>query len=121
MLGRKLLIQYLIVVGTIRKNRMELPADFVSTKTEKNPLYSMAIKKEAMVVSYGPKKRKVVTFLSTMHSDKGTESTSHYVLQRNEGRCRYHGPNGEMVYFQKKKSKMAHGNILFITCWTSAL
>ena len=27
-----------------------------------------------MIFSYFPKKRKVVTFLSTMHSDKGTES-----------------------------------------------
>ena len=73
-MGRKLLMQYLIIVETIRKNRRELPAEFVPTKTEKNPLYSMAIKKKEKIVSYCPKERKVVTFLSTMHSDEGTES-----------------------------------------------
>ena len=67
-------MQNVIVVGTIRKNRTELPAEFVSTKDRKESTTLYGYQKEAMIVSYCPKKRKVVTFLSTMHSDKGTES-----------------------------------------------
>ena len=34
-LGRKLLMQNLTIVGTIQKNRTELPAEFMSTKDRK--------------------------------------------------------------------------------------
>ena len=118
-LRRKLLMQNLTIVGTIRKNRKELHAEFVSTKDRKEFTTLYGFQKEAMIASYCPKKGKVVTLLSTMHLDKGTESPgpekktrSHYLLQRNKRRCRYHGPNGEMVYYQKKNSKIAHGNLL---------
>ena len=73
-LGRKLLMQNFTIVGTIRKNRTELPAEFVSTKNRKKSTTLYGCQKKAMIVSYCPKKGKVVTFLSTMHSDKGTES-----------------------------------------------
>ena len=67
-------MQNLTIVGTIRKNRTELPADFVSTKDRKESTTLYGYQKEAMIVSYCPKKGKVVTLLSTMRSDKGTES-----------------------------------------------
>ena len=117
-LERKLLMQNLTILGKIRKNRKELPAEFVSTKDRKEFTTLYGFQKEAMIASYCPKKGKMVTFLSTMHLYKGTElpgpekNRSHYLLQRNKRRCRYHGPNGEMVYYQKKNSKMAHGNLL---------
>ena len=44
----------------------------IKDRVESTTLYGY--QKEAMIVSYCPKKRKVHTFLSTMHSDKGTES-----------------------------------------------
>ena len=73
-LGRKLLMQNFTIVGTIRKNRTELPAEFVSTKDRKESITLYGYQKEATIVSYYIKKGKVVTLLSTMHSDKGIES-----------------------------------------------
>ena len=69
-LGRKLLMQNLTIVGTIQKNRTELPAEFVSTKTKKESTTLYGYQKEAMIVSFCPKKGKLVTLLSTMRSDK---------------------------------------------------
>ena len=45
-LGRKLLMQNLTIVGTIRKNRQSFLQNLSLPKTEKNPLLSMAIKKK---------------------------------------------------------------------------
>ena len=73
-LRRKLLKQNLNIVGTIRKNRKELPAEFVSTKDRKEFTTLYGFQKEAMIASYCPKKGKVVTLPSTMHLDKGTKS-----------------------------------------------
>ena len=72
-LGRKLLMQNLTIVGTIQKNKKELPAEFVSTKDRKEFTTLYGFQNEAMIASYCPKKRKVVTLLSTMHLVKGTE------------------------------------------------
>ena len=73
-LKRKLLMQNLAIVGTIRKNRTEFPAEFLSTKDRKEFTTFYGYQKEAMIVSYCSKKGKVVTLLSTVHSGKGTES-----------------------------------------------
>ena len=67
-------MQNLTIVETIQKNRTKLPAQFVSTNYRKESTTLYGYQKEAMIVSYCPKKGKVVTHLSTMHSDKGTES-----------------------------------------------
>ena len=72
-LGRKLLMQNFTIVGTIRKNRKELPAEFVSTKDRKEFTTLYGFQKGAMIASYCPQKGKVVTLLSAMHLDKGTE------------------------------------------------
>ena len=58
----------------MRKNRTKLPAGSVSTKVRKESTTLYGYQKEAMIASYCPKKGKVVTLLSTMHSDKGTKS-----------------------------------------------
>ena len=58
-LGRKLLMQNLTIVGTIQKNRSELPAKFVSTKDRKESATLYGHQKEAMIVSYCRKKREV--------------------------------------------------------------
>ena len=67
-------MQNLTIVETVRKNRKQLPAEFVSTKDQKEFTTLYGFQKEVMIASNCPKKEKVVTLLSTMHLDKGTES-----------------------------------------------
>lgn len=75
-LGRQLLQNKLTLVGTIRKNRGELPTAFITTK-KRNPFSTIyGFQKDSTIISYCPKKNKVVTLLSTMHYDKGREMTS---------------------------------------------
>jgi len=72
-LGRKLLKERLTLVGTIRKNRKELPPELVTAKKRNVKTTLYGFKSEAITVSYCPKKGKVVTLLSTMHLSKGEE------------------------------------------------
>ena len=67
-LARKLLEKKLTIVGTIRKNKPELPTKFTAAKnrTAKSTLFGF--EKDAMVASYCPKNNCIVNMLSTMHS-----------------------------------------------------
>ncbi|KAE9525832.1 hypothetical protein AGLY_014058, partial [Aphis glycines] len=60
----------LTLVGTICKNKRELPIELIATKNR--PIYSSYFgfsEKKVTIVSYTPKKNKVVLMLSTMHHD----------------------------------------------------
>ena len=61
-------MQNLTIVETIRKNRTELPAEFVSTKERKESTTLYGYQKEAMIFSCCPKKGKVVTLQNTVDS-----------------------------------------------------
>ena len=67
-LARKLLAMKLTLVGTIRRNGKELPASFVVTKGRELFSTQFGFQENVMIGSYCPKKGKVVTMLSTMHS-----------------------------------------------------
>ena len=64
----------------------------MSTEDRKEFTAFYGYQKEAMIVFYCPKKRKVVTLLSTMHSDKGTESPA--LEKEPEVITYYHATNG---------------------------
>lgn len=66
-LGQKLLEKQITLVGTIRKNRPELPPEFVNIKNR--PIFSsnFAFTKDTTLLSYIPKKNKSVNLLSTLH------------------------------------------------------
>jgi len=58
----------LTLVGTIRKNKRQLPIEFTSTKNR--PIYTSYFgfsEEKVTIVSYTPKKNKIVLLLSTMH------------------------------------------------------
>lgn len=66
----------LTILGTVRKNRIELPKEFVSVKG-RSPCSSMfAFNDDAALVSYCPKKGRVVVLLSTMHNQPDVDECS---------------------------------------------
>ncbi|KAJ8372706.1 hypothetical protein AAFF_G00277750 [Aldrovandia affinis] len=66
-LGQELLKNKLTMVGTVRKNKPELPSALLDTK-DRAPLSSkFAFTETTTTVSYCPKKRKNVILMSTLH------------------------------------------------------
>ena len=71
-LAQKLLNDYgLTMVGTVRKNKSEFPAEFVNPKyQDRLPGSSFFLfHKDVTAVSYLPRKNKLVSLISTMHND----------------------------------------------------
>lgn len=68
-LAKDLLKKKLTIVGTIRKNKRELPAEFVTGKNREVYSSIFGFQKDVTLVSYVPKKNKCVNLLSTMHHD----------------------------------------------------
>lgn len=66
-LARKLKSMNLTLLGTIRKNKGELPNELVATKKREKFSSIFAFQDQETLVSYCPKKGKVVLLLSTMH------------------------------------------------------
>lgn len=64
-----LLSKKLTIVGTIRRNKPELPTEFTNPAGRKINSSIYGFREEATIVSYCPKKGKLVTLLSTMHND----------------------------------------------------
>ena len=64
------------VVGTLRKNKREVPAAFISVKDRDKYTSLFGFQEKYSSVSYVPKKNKLVFLLSSMHNnDKIVEST----------------------------------------------
>ena len=59
----------LTIVGTLRKNKREIPVSLVSTKGRKLGESRHVYDKETTMVSYIPKQNKSVILISTMHKD----------------------------------------------------
>lgn len=68
-LAKELLEKKTTIVGTIRKNKREIPPNFVETKNK--PLRSslFGFTKDGVLVCYKAKPNKIVLLYSTMHSD----------------------------------------------------
>jgi len=56
------------ILGTIRKNRSEIATEFTEAKHREVLSSMFAFTDNAMLVSYCPKKGKVVVLLSSMHT-----------------------------------------------------
>ena len=74
--ARRLLEKKLTYVGTLRKNKKELPADFIAVKN-RNPKSSIfGFQDDTTILSYIPKKNKNVLLISTMHTEDNSVDTS---------------------------------------------
>ena len=68
-LAEELLTKRTTYVGTLRKNKRELPPEFVNTKNREERSTLAAFRPKMTLISYVPRKNKNVILLSTMHHD----------------------------------------------------
>ncbi|XP_071390069.1 piggyBac transposable element-derived protein 4-like [Centroberyx affinis] len=68
-LGQELLKRKLTMVGTIRKNKSELPPPLLTTKNRRVKSSKFVYTADTSLVSYVPKKGKNVVLMSTLHRD----------------------------------------------------
>lgn len=68
-LGQELLKRKLTMVGTVRRNKPELPPALLETRERARFSSLFAFTDTCALVSYSPKKRKVVTLMSTFHRE----------------------------------------------------
>jgi len=73
-LTTELLKKQTTIVGTLRKNKKEIPVDFQPHKNKAINSSFFGFQKEIMITSYTPKKNKAVILLSTMHNDTSVNS-----------------------------------------------
>ncbi|CAI6370912.1 unnamed protein product [Macrosiphum euphorbiae] len=73
-LATELLKKQTTIVGTLRKNKKEIPVDFQPHKNKAVNSSFFGFQKEKMITSYTPKKNKAVILLSTMHNDTSVNS-----------------------------------------------
>lgn len=75
-LAKYLLKEKITLVGTVRKDKREIPTNFKIPK--RRPLHTslFGFQKDATLVSYIPKKGRCVVLLSTMHTDDAIDSES---------------------------------------------
>ena len=74
-LGNHLKQKNLTVLGTIRKNRKEIPQQLLTTKGRQKNTSLFAFNEHGTMVSYVPRKGKVVTLFSTMHDQPEVDNT----------------------------------------------
>lgn len=75
----------LTLVGTLRKNKKEIPPEFINTKSRPVTSSMFAFRDSKTLLSYCPKKNKIVLLLSTMHSTdeidpESEEANKPYIL-----------------------------------------
>lgn len=98
-LAKYLLDQKLTTIGTIRKNKPELPQEFINPKFEnRSPNTSLFLfSNDLTAVSFAPKKNKLVTLISTMHDDDAVNARS----QKPEIICCYNQTKGAVDAFDQ--------------------
>lgn len=76
-LASKLLEEYKITtIGTIKKNKREIPPEFLPNKTKQTKSSLFGFQKNCTLVSYVPKKNKSVILISTMHDTADIDETT---------------------------------------------
>ena len=66
----------LTALGTVKKNKPQVPPLFITTKNREIQSSFFAFQKECTLVSYVPKKGKVVLLASTMHHDAKIDNST---------------------------------------------
>jgi hypothetical protein len=81
----------LTALGTLKKNKPEIPPLFTAAQNRDIPSSIFGFQKECTIVSYVPKKKKVVLLASTMHhdgkKDSGEQKKPEMILDYNQSKC----------------------------------
>ena len=72
-LSEYLLMKNITLLGTVRKNKREIPPSFLPNKNKPVGTSVYGFQKDKVLVSYTPKKNKAVLLLSTMHEEGATD------------------------------------------------
>ncbi|KRX71861.1 PiggyBac transposable element-derived protein 4 [Trichinella sp. T6] len=102
-----LLKEKLTAVGTMRKNKRQIPAAFIDTKHREQNSSLFGYQKNMTLVSYVPKKNKNVILLSSMHHDGSIVS----IGQREKPEI--------VLFYNKTKSGVDHADQL-AQCYNTA-
>lgn len=62
--------------GTLRKNKKEIPPNFITTRRKEVYSTQFAFQKDMTLISYMPKRSKVVLVLSSLHHDQNIDPAS---------------------------------------------
>lgn len=73
-LAKSLLKDHITLVGTLKKNKREIPIELLPYKARPVKSSIFAFQKDVTLVSYSAKKNKAVVLLSTMHDDDKLDS-----------------------------------------------
>lgn len=76
-LAKDLLKKKITFVGTLKKNKREIPVELLPCKDRPVPSTIFAFQEDITLVSFCPKKSKAVLLLSTMHNDDAVHQDSH--------------------------------------------
>lgn len=88
-LGQELLRRKLTMVGTVKKNKPELPPEILQLKGRAPLSSSFAFTDTTTVVSYCPKKNRSVVLMSTLHEDAaigGSDRKPEMILDYNKNK-----------------------------------
>lgn len=96
-LAVELLKHGLTMVGTLRKNKPEIPPEFLKKNKDNFPSTMFGFDNTKTIVSHFPKKNRIVLFLSTMHKDKAIEENS----QKPEVNLLYNATKGGVDTFDQ--------------------
>lgn len=116
-LGQELLRRKLTMVGRVKKNKPELPAEILQVK-DRAPLSSkFAFTDTTTAVSYCPKRKRNVILMSTLHKDAAVSSgsdkkPSHPQLQQKQRRSGQPGQADCHLHLPANDQELANGCVV---------
>jgi hypothetical protein len=75
-LASDLLLKQITLLGTMRKNKPDIPKDFMANSTREKGSSLFGFSDRLTMTSFVPKKKKAVIVLSTMHNDNEVDQAS---------------------------------------------
>ncbi|KAJ8885235.1 hypothetical protein PR048_011431 [Dryococelus australis] len=73
-LAKHLLTKNITIVGTVRKNKLEIPTEFLTNKQRTDCSSMFGFQEDCSLMYYAPTKNKNVLLISTMHHDTAIDN-----------------------------------------------